>query len=354
MPIGIQLLRAWLTFKFLMPVSHPESTNDLQYMVPLHRKSFPVEARHSQTDHSSNADLLWYFAFGSNMDPDVLGRVRHVHPRQSQPCKVEGYVLTFAHRGLPYLEPGFGTIEPLNQNPVPPTLTLQTQARHSGTAQEGKATMYSTPSKAVADQLLHHKTVQAAVADQDPQSPQPASLAQSVQGSPELPVSFAPTQSSAKRSRGALVSQSSCDYEHNSFNLDGSQAPNFHATGGKPLVNGHKHFEVHGVVHLISQQDMAQICKTEGGGGAANHGYYVQHVPCQLYNGETLQALALLTHPSSLLHRVSPLLVSYYALVQPVCSCSVLCCSASMPSLHDSWLEFCMFAPLFHVSSSWS
>ena len=249
------------------------------------------------------------------MDPDVLGRVRHVHPRQSQPCKVEGYVLTFAHRGLPYLEPGFGTIEPLERNPVPPTLTLQTRVYYSGTAQEGKATMYSTPSKAVADQLLHHQTVSSAVADQDPQSPRPASSAQSAFGSPELPVSFAPVRSSAKRSRSDSVSQSSCDYEHNSFNLDGSHPPDSHATRGRPLVNGHKHVEVHGVVHLISQQDMAQICKTEGGGGAANHGYYVQHVPCQLYNGKTLQALALLTHPSSLLHQVSPLLV-----IETLCS----------------------------------
>lgn len=294
-------------------------------MVSLHRKSFPVEARHSETDDSSDADLLWYFAFGSNMDPDVLGRVRHVHPRQSHPCKVAGYVLTFAHQGLPYLEPGFGTIEPLHQEPVPPTLTLQTHAQHSGTAQEGKATMYSTPSKAVADQLLHHQTVQAAVADQDSQPPQPASLAQSVHGSPELPVSFAPIRSSAKRSRSDSVSQSPCDYEHNNFNFDGSHAPISHATGVQPLVNGHKHVEVHGVVHLISQQDMAQICKTEGGGGAANHGYYVQHVPCQLYIGKTLRALALLTHPSSLLHRVSPLLVSCYASLQSVCSCGLLC-----------------------------
>ena len=197
------------------------------------------------------------------MDADVLGRVRQVHPGQSHPCKVEGYVLTFAHRGLPYLEPGFGTIEPLSGHPVPPTLTLQTHAKHRGAAQEGKATMYSTPAMSVANQvanqLLHQQTAEAAVADQDALSPQPAALEQS---SPELP---------------------------------------------QALLSGQQHVEVHGVVHLISQQDMVQICKTEGGGGSANHGYYVQAVPCHLYSGKTLQALTLLTHPSSLLHRVSPL-----------------------------------------------
>lgn len=119
--------------------------------------------------------------------------------------------------------------------------------------------MYSTPSVSVANQLLHQQTAEAAVADQDTLSARPAALKPS---SPDLP---------------------------------------------QALLNGQQHVEVHGVVHLISQQDMAQICKTEGGGGSANHGYYVQAVPCHLYNGKTLQALTLLTHPSSLLHRVSTL-----------------------------------------------
>lgn len=303
----------------------PHSTTDLDHTVCVHRKTFPVEARPSRPDHSSEADLLWYFAFGSNMDPDVLGRVRHVHPRQSQPCKVEGYVLTFAHRGLPYLEPGFGTIEPLEQDPVPPTLIIQTSAQHSGAAQDGKITMYSTPSKSAAEQLLHKQTAQASGAHQDPQSPRPASSAQGAYGSPELPVSFGPSRSSAKRNRSDSVSQSPCDYEHTNFNLDGSHSSDSHATGGEPAVDGHKHVEVHGVVHLISQQDMAQICKTEGGGGAANHGYYVQHVPCHLYNGETLRALTLLTHPSSLLHQVSAhraLHISFFALLQTAWCCN--------------------------------
>ena len=317
-------------FCYLSAIIWPQRTIDLDYTVCVHRKAFPGETRPSKPDHSSEADLLWYFAFGSNMDPDVLGRVRHVHPRQSQPCKVEGYVLTFSHRGLPYLEPGFGTIESLEKDPVPPTLIIQTCAQHSGTAQNGKVTMYSTPSKSVADQLLHKQTAQASVAHQDPQSPRPASSAQSVYGSPELPVSFGPSRSSAKRSRNDSASQSSCDYEHSNFDLDGSHPPDSHATGGRPLVKGHRHVEVHGVVHLISQQDMAQICKTEGGGGAANHGYYVQRVPCHLYNGDILQALTLLTHPSSLLHRVSGLWFSSYALqiscfawLQSVCYCVV-------------------------------
>lgn len=270
------------------------------------RKTIPGRGSFStaqlSADHSSEADLLWYFAFGSNVDPDVLGRVRRVHPRQSQPCKLEGYMLTFASRGFPYMEPGFGAIEPLTWNPLPPTLTVQGRAQHSNTAEVGKATMYSTPSKSVADQLSREQTAQA-VADGDPQSPRPASSAHSIHGSPELPVSVGLGRSSAKRSRSRSVS--SCDDEHNDHDLTGSCPLHTDARGSATLPNGHKHVEVHGVVHQISRQDMAQICKTEGGGGAATHGYYAEYVTCQLYSSLTVLAVALLTHPASLLHQVS-------------------------------------------------
>ena len=236
------------------------------------------------------------------MDSDVLGRVRHVHPTQSQPCKVSGYVLTFAHRGLPYQEPGFGTIEPLKWNPVPPTLAVQPPARN-GAAQADKVTMYSTPSKAVAEQLSSKLQAQAA-ADQDPVSPKPGSPANGVYGSPELPISFGSARSASKRNRTSPVSDSSCDYESKDFDLDGS-----HSSGllgnTQGLENGHRHVEVHGVVHQITPADMAQIVRTEGGGGGGNHGYFTESVTCQLYDGQAVQALTLLTHPASLHHQVS-------------------------------------------------
>ena len=268
------------------------------------RTSFPTASQASSIDAGSGADTLWYFAFGSNMDPDVLGKVRHVYPHQSEPCKVSGFVLTFAHRGLPYEEPGFGTIEPLERNPVPPTLTITSHAQQNGAAQPGKATMYSTPSTAVADQLSSKQHADAD-ADQDPQSPRPGLPINGVYGSPELPVSFGPARSAAKRSRTSPVSDSSCDYESNDFDLDGSHAQGSHASSGMGLHNGHRHVEVHGVVHQISQMDMAQICKTESGGGGGNHGYYLESLSCQLYKGQTVQALALLTFTSSLHHQVS-------------------------------------------------
>ncbi|KAG1657484.1 hypothetical protein FOA52_001399 [Chlamydomonas sp. UWO 241] len=52
-----------------------------------------------------------YFAYGSNMAPSVLTGRRGVTPKMSLPGSIAGYVLSFRLRGLPYVEPGFGTIE---------------------------------------------------------------------------------------------------------------------------------------------------------------------------------------------------------------------------------------------------
>lgn len=62
------------------------------------------------------------------------------------------------------------------------------------------------------------------------------------------------------------------------------------------------HVVVHGVAHQITQAEMRQVIKTEGGGGSGNRGYYTAKVQCVLYGGGHVQALALLTHPNSM-HR---------------------------------------------------
>lgn len=41
-------------------------------------------------------------AIGSNCNKEVLEGRRNVKPRQSKPCRIEGYTLAFSHRGLPY------------------------------------------------------------------------------------------------------------------------------------------------------------------------------------------------------------------------------------------------------------
>jgi len=275
----------------------------------LSRAGVPIGKQSDTGDVAAEKGLLWYFSFGSNMDPDVLTKRRNVRPKQSHPCQVVGYVLTFSHLGLPYMEPGMGTIEPLQWHPQPPTLIVASHRQQkAATAEAGKATMFSTPSKPVAQQLAiaTKKQRQAdAAADQDPESPRPSIPTNGVFGSPELPISFGPARSASKRSRTSPVSDASCDYESSDFDLDGSHPMASQASTSKPaLQNGHKYVTVHGVVHQITQEDMAQIVRTEGGGGSRYHGYYLESVPCEMYNGQTVQALTLLTHPNSRHHQV--------------------------------------------------
>ncbi|DBA92029.1 TPA: hypothetical protein ACH3X2_003910 [Trebouxia sp. C0005] len=295
---------------------HGEGGLEIVTLRLLYRAGVPTSKQSKTETVASETGLLWYFSFGSNMDPDVLTKRRNVHPKQSHPCQVVGYVLTFSHLGLPYLEPGMGTIEPLQWRPQPPTLIVASHRQQkAATAEAGKATMFSTPSKPVAQQLAiatkKQKQADAAAADQDPESPRPSVPTNGVFGIPELPISFGPARSASKRSRSSPVSDASCDYESNDFDLDGSHSMASQASISKPaLQNGHKYVTVHGVVHQITQEDMAQIVRTEGGGGSGHHGYYLESVPCEMYNGQIVQALTLLTHPNSRHHQVEPALPS--------------------------------------------
>jgi hypothetical protein len=54
-----------------------------------------------------------YFAFGSNMDPDVFTGRRGIVPAASVPAVVRTHCLSFGMTGLPYTEPGFATIQQL-------------------------------------------------------------------------------------------------------------------------------------------------------------------------------------------------------------------------------------------------
>ncbi|BFZ56897.1 hypothetical protein PYCC9005_003947 [Savitreella phatthalungensis] len=56
----------------------------------------------------------WYFAYGSNLDGDVFLRRRGIHPIRHKRLKVPGWRLNFEIAGLPYREPGFGSIRPLD------------------------------------------------------------------------------------------------------------------------------------------------------------------------------------------------------------------------------------------------
>jgi hypothetical protein len=55
---------------------------------------------------------VWVFAYGANMNRDVLSGRRMIKPAESVPAKLHGYRLSFNQPGLPYREPGFATVEP--------------------------------------------------------------------------------------------------------------------------------------------------------------------------------------------------------------------------------------------------
>jgi len=62
----------------------------------------------NQSDNEED-ELVWYFSYGSNMNPKVFEERRKVKPRDFCLCRVPGYVLTFAEAMFPYAEPAFCT-----------------------------------------------------------------------------------------------------------------------------------------------------------------------------------------------------------------------------------------------------
>lgn len=60
------------------------------------------------------ADLgehCWNFAYGANMKDDVMRKRRKIYPIESVAARLDGHRLTFNHVGMPFVEPGFGTVE---------------------------------------------------------------------------------------------------------------------------------------------------------------------------------------------------------------------------------------------------
>lgn len=50
------------------------------------------------------SDVVWYFAFGANMCPHKLGKSRGIQAKESMPAKLQGWKMSFTHRG------GFGNV----------------------------------------------------------------------------------------------------------------------------------------------------------------------------------------------------------------------------------------------------
>jgi len=65
--------------------------------------------------NNQNNDLVWYFSYGSNMNPSVFEQKRHITPLATRICYVPDYVLTYGEGALPYLESAFCTCIPRSQ-----------------------------------------------------------------------------------------------------------------------------------------------------------------------------------------------------------------------------------------------
>ena len=83
-------------------------------MLPSKGKEVSVSASTS-SEHNGPAagstHQVVYFAYGSNMNPKVFTDRRKVQPTASKPAVLEGHVLSFRLPGIPFVEPGMGTIE---------------------------------------------------------------------------------------------------------------------------------------------------------------------------------------------------------------------------------------------------
>jgi len=54
-------------------------------------------------------DLVWYFSYGSNMNPEVFEKKRGIRCLDHRVCTAPGYVLSYSESLLPWCEPAFCT-----------------------------------------------------------------------------------------------------------------------------------------------------------------------------------------------------------------------------------------------------
>ena len=59
---------------------------------------------------TDDAHAVYYFAYGSNINPKTFEGVRNMRPTVSIPCVLRGYALVFNVPGVPYVEPAFASV----------------------------------------------------------------------------------------------------------------------------------------------------------------------------------------------------------------------------------------------------
>lgn len=67
------------------------------------------QQQQQQKGDNRNDDLVWYFSYGSNMNPEIFETKRKIKCIDYAVCTVPGYVLTYSESTLPYFEPAFCT-----------------------------------------------------------------------------------------------------------------------------------------------------------------------------------------------------------------------------------------------------
>ena len=80
-----------------MAKSYPEVTARSKVTIPSETPTRKVVILGADTERGRQK--LWYFSFGSNMDPECLTQHRGVKPTASHACSVEGFTLAFTYRG---------------------------------------------------------------------------------------------------------------------------------------------------------------------------------------------------------------------------------------------------------------
>lgn len=77
--------------------------------VPVLEEDATTGSEQQQPEEGDGDDLVWYFSYGSNMNPEVFEEKRKIKSRDYRVCRAPGYVLSYTESILPYLEPGFCT-----------------------------------------------------------------------------------------------------------------------------------------------------------------------------------------------------------------------------------------------------
>lgn len=81
------------------------------------------------TENAEKQELFWYFGYGSNLNDETFLVRRGIKPIRQIRLLVPGWRLNFQIAGIPYIEPGFGSIDRISD------LEDDSGARHQPTLQ---------------------------------------------------------------------------------------------------------------------------------------------------------------------------------------------------------------------------